>query len=210
MASRLPLLLTTALLAALVLAPSASAAAGLGKQQVVKRASPPATASSTLLAPQGECLGQDDLTAPASIQEEAMRCMTNFARERLGLPALADAPELDLSAGSKAADLLECDSFSHSACGRDFTFWMRESGYIGEACWHVGENLAWGTGEYGSVRAIFQAWMRSPTHRHNLLGDYEQVGISLKVGDLAGQTGTRIWAQHFGSRCEAPAEAPTS
>ncbi len=131
-----------------------------------------------------------------------MRCMTNFTRERLGLAPFADAPELDLSASSKASDLLECDSFSHSACGRDFTYWMRANGYISEACWHVGENLAWGTGEYGSVRSIFQAWMRSPTHRHNLLGDYSQLGISLKVGDLAGQTGTRVWAQHFGSHCE--------
>jgi len=208
MASRLPLLVATALVAALALTPNAVAAVGLGQQQIAKRANPQATASSALLASQVECPGQDDLAAPAITQEEAMLCMTNFARERLGLTPLSGAPELDVSASSKAEDLLECDSFSHTACGRDFTYWMRASGYIGEACWHVGENLAWGTGEYGSVRSIFQALMRSPTHRRNLLGDYDQLGISLKVGDLAGQAGTRVWAQHFGSRCEAKPVSP--
>lgn len=208
MTAKLSLLLVTALLTCMAAAPSALGVAGLSQGRVVAQASQPATASSALVAPQAVCPGQDDLAAPAGTQEEAMRCMTNFARERLGLAALADTPELDLSASAKAADLLACDSFSHSACGRDFTYWMRASGYIGEACWHVGENLAWGTGEYGSVRSIFQAWMRSPTHRHNLLGDYNQLGISLKVGDLDGQAGTRVWAQHFGSRCEPTPAVP--
>ena len=212
MRSRLSLLTTAAVLAGMALAPSALGAVGLGPQRIVKRAnpptSPPATASSTLIAPQAACPNQDDLVAPATAQEAAMRCMTNFARERLGLAPLADAPELDLSASAKAGDLLACDSFSHTACGRDFTYWMRETGYISETCWHAGENLAWGAGEYGAVRSIFQAWMRSPTHRRNLLGDYRQLGVSLRVGDLEGQAGTRVWAQHFGSHCEPQPVVP--
>lgn len=203
MVAKLSLLLATALLACMALSSSALAATGVGHGKAITPASRAAATASTLIAPGVACPGQNDLSAPVIAQQEAMRCMTNFARERLGLAPLADAAELDLSASFKAGDLLACDSFSHSACGRDFTYWIRESGYLGEACWHAGENLAWGTGEYGSVRSIFQAWMRSPTHRKNLLGDYSQLGISLKVGDLAGQTGTRVWAQHFGSRCEA-------
>jgi uncharacterized protein YkwD len=97
--------------------------------------------------------------------------------------------------------VLSCDSFSHSACGREFTLWMREAGYIGESCWRVGENLAWGVGQEGTVRATFQAWMRSPTHRRNVLGDYTDLGLGFEVGTLGGREGTRVWAQHFGSRC---------
>lgn len=130
-----------------------------------------------------------------------MRCMTDFARVRAGLGPLNDSAELDASAGEKAADVLRCDSFSHTACGREFTYWIRASGYMSEACWHVGENLAWGTGTYGSVRSIFQAWMRSPEHRHNILGDYEDMGLSLRSGRLGGLSGAAVWAAHFGSHC---------
>jgi uncharacterized protein YkwD len=134
-----------------------------------------------------------------------MRCLTDFARTRAGLSALADSPQLDLSAADKGADVLRCDSFSHTACGREFTYWMREAGYMSEACWRVGENLAWGTGIYGSVRSIFQAWMRSPEHRRNILGDYEALGLSRQVGVLEGHANTVLWTAHFGSHCGAGA-----
>jgi uncharacterized protein YkwD len=72
----------------------------------------------------------------------------------------------------------------------------------------VGEDLAWGTGAFGTVRAIFRAWMRSPDHRRNILGDYSQMGINLLTGNLEGQIGTQVWTAHFGSHCEdPPAEA---
>ena len=131
-----------------------------------------------------------------------MLCMTNFARANAGLGELANAEQLDQSSYDKAEDVLRCDSFSHFACGREFTYWIRQSGYIGEGCWHAGENLAWGTGEYGSVRSIFRAWMNSPTHRANILGAYDQVGIALLDGNLEGHAGAHVWAAHFGSRCE--------
>lgn len=130
-----------------------------------------------------------------------MRCMTNFARAQAGEAEFTTAPELEQSAGDKADDILRCDSFSHFACGRDFTYWMRQTGYISAECWRVGENLAWGTSGYGTVRSIFRAWMSSPGHRENILGEFNQTGIRLRVGTLAGQPGTHVWAQHFGSHC---------
>lgn len=154
-----------------------------------------------MVAPPAACPGQSNLDAPAEAQLQAMRCMTDFARRRAGLNGLISTTELDSSARSKALDVLSCDNFSHFACGREFTFWMREAGYIGESCWRAGENLAWGIGEQGSVRAIFQAWMRSPTHRRNILGDYTDLGLGFEVGTLGGRDGTHVWAQHFGSRC---------
>jgi uncharacterized protein YkwD len=154
-----------------------------------------------LVAPASACPGQSRLNAPAAAQESAMRCMTNFARTRAGLGDLEIAEQLDQSTADKAGDILSCDSFSHSACGRDFAYWMRETGYISVECWRVGENLAWGVGAYGTVRAIFRAWLNSPEHRENVLGSFDQVGTSLRVGTLGGQPGTHVWAQHFGSHC---------
>jgi uncharacterized protein YkwD len=205
MAFRLP---TAAVLIALsCLAFAATAAAnGVGKQSIAASAEPTAAARaatpSSLIAPVTSCPDQSTLAAPAAEQEQAMLCMTNFARAGAGLGEVAAAAELEQSARDKAADVLRCDSFSHSACGREFTYWIRATGYIGEGCWHAGENLAWGTGEYGSVRAIFRAWMASPAHRRNILGDYDQVGIGLLSGNLEGHSGARVWATHFGSRCE--------
>jgi uncharacterized protein YkwD len=205
-APRIATFLGLAALASLVLAASASAV-GLGNHRAVARALEPvparAAAGGPLIAPAAACPDQIEEDAPVAVQEQAMRCMTDFARVASGLGELVDDEQLDLSAAEKSGDVLRCDSFSHFACGREFTYWLREVGYIGEGCWHAGENLAWGTGEYGTVRSIFQAWMASPTHRQNILGDYDQVGISVATGDLEGHAGARVWAAHFGTHCEA-------
>jgi uncharacterized protein YkwD len=152
-----------------------------------------------LIAPTAECPGQENLQAPVEVQVRTMRCMTNFARQRVDLSSLAPSSSLDRSAGDKARDILRCDSFSHVACGREFTFWMRRTGYLSDRCWNVGENLAWGTAAMGTARAIFQAWMRSPSHRTNILGAFREMGLSLRTGTLEGRTGTRVWTAHFGA-----------
>jgi uncharacterized protein YkwD len=164
-------------------------------------ASPAIAADGGLIAPASVCPDQQRLDAPAAAQESTMLCMTGFARAQAELTALTTTPQLEQSAGDKGDDILRCDSFSHFACGREFTYWMRQTGYISSQCWRVGENLAWGTEGYGTVRSIFRAWMNSPGHRENILGDFSQVGISLRVGTLAGQSATHVWAQHFGSHC---------
>jgi uncharacterized protein YkwD len=160
-----------------------------------------AASLNTLIAPASACSGADDASAPAAVQEQAMLCLTNFARRHDGLAELSDAGRLDRSAGLKADDILRCDSFSHEACGREFTFWMQKVGYIPTPCWRAGENIAWGTGSYGTVRSIFAAWMHSSGHRENILGSYGQIGIGLRVGGLDGYGGAHVWTQQFGLRC---------
>lgn len=154
-----------------------------------------------LVAPGSVCAHQVDLGDSAAVQERAMRCMTNFARRHADRRDLGDAADLDRSARRKADDILRCDSFSHYACGRRFTYWMRRDGYLATRCWRAGENIAWGTGTAGTVRAIFVAWLRSPEHRANLLGRYAQIGIALRVGDLEGHRRAHVWTQDFGSHC---------
>jgi uncharacterized protein YkwD len=158
---------------------------------------------SALVAPTSVCPNQTEASQPAGVQEQAMRCMTNFARRHAGLGDLGNASSLDHSAVRKTDDVIRCDSFSHYACGRQFTYWMQRSGYLAAQCWRAGENLAWGTGELGSVRKIFIAWLHSPEHRANLLGRYSQIGVALSVGSLEGHAGAHVWTQEFGSHCGA-------
>lgn len=157
-------------------------------------------ARASLVAPTSAC-PQTKLDAAPQAQQEAMLCLTNYARERVGEAALEATPQLEESAADKGADVLACDSFSHTACGREFTYWMKATGYLSVECWRAGENLAWGASEYGSVASIFRAWLRSPTHRANLLGDYAQVGINLQIGPLDGRKNVHVWTQHFGTHC---------
>jgi uncharacterized protein YkwD len=158
---------------------------------------------STLVAPTSVCANQTDMSQPTRVQEQAMRCMTNFARQKEGLGELGNTASLDHSAVRKTDDVLRCNTFSHFACGRQFTYWMQRSGYLAAACWRAGENLAWGTGDLGSVRQIFIAWLHSPDHRANLLGRYSQIGVAFSVGDLEGHHGAHVWTQEFGSHCGA-------
>ena len=157
-----------------------------------------------LIAPTAVCADQTDPAAAPAVQEQAMRCMSNYAREHAGAGALAGAADLDRSAGDKSGDILRCDSFSHFACGREFTYWMRRVGYIPARCWSAAENIAWGTGERGNVRSIFRAWIHSPGHRENILGPYTQIGVGLEVGTLDNHTDVHVWTQHFGSHCDKP------
>lgn len=155
-------------------------------------------ANGGLIAPPSACPGQGSPGAPAGKQVRAMRCMTNFARQRRGLPRLAGLPSLDRAARRKSGDLLRC-GFEHEACGREFTYWFGQVGYQGR-CTALGENIAWGTGSLGTVRNIFSAWIDSPGHRANILGDFKEIGIGLRVGTLEGQRGAHVWTQEFGSR----------
>ncbi len=139
--------------------------------------------------------------ASAAAQATAMLCLTNTVRAQYGEAPLAPDAQLAESAGDKTADILNCDSFSHTACGRSFSYWIWETGYVTDPCWRIGENLAWGAGTYGTTDSIFRAWMRSPTHRANILGDYTQVGIDTAVGALEGEKGARVWTAHFGNLC---------
>lgn len=156
-------------------------------------------AASAIVAPAASaapCAGQNNATASATAQERAMRCLVNRARVNRGLDRLAAPSSLAWAAARKSADILRCDEFSHEACGRDSEYWVERSGYDGCA----GENIAYATGRGATPRFIFRLWMNSQGHRENLLGDYDDVGIGLQVGELEGVRNAHVWTQSFGIR----------
>jgi uncharacterized protein YkwD len=158
-----------------------------------------------LIAPPAACPAPDRPGTAAAAQEQAMLCLIDFARRGAGLPGLAPLDPLATSAALKSRDMLACDEFSHFACDREFTYWIRAGGYMSVPCWHVGENIGWGRGTEGTLRSTFIALMRSDLHRRNILGDYTGIGIDTRLGNLGWQGTVQVWTQHFGSQCEAPA-----
>ncbi len=150
------------------------------------------------LAPVESCPNQTNPGLSAEEQASVMFCMTNYARGVNGLAPLKSSRLLGRAAAQKSIDILGCDEFSHYACGRDFDFWDQKFGYL-RGCWKVGENIAWGTGSYSTVRAIFTAWLESTEHHENILGPYKEIGIGLRVGRLESYEGAAVWTQDFGS-----------
>ncbi len=127
--------------------------------------------------------------------------MTNYARARSGLKPYRTKRPLNLSANRKAADLLRCGAFSHTACDRPFDWWIKRK-YVKRQCYWAGENIAWGSRTVGGVRDIFQAWMKSPGHRSAILSrQYTDFGIGFRGGSFQGRPSARIWVQHFGRLC---------
>lgn len=150
------------------------------------------------IAPSSACPNQTDLSAPVAVQLKAMLCMTNYARAASGLKPLTRSRPLARAAARKSADILRCDEFSHEACGREFTYWIKRFGYL-RGCWSAAENIGFGTGELGTVRSVFVAWMNSPGHRANILGRFREIGIGRRHGTIEGSPGAMVWTQDFGS-----------
>ncbi len=105
-----------------------------------------ATAGASLVAPTSTCDGQNTVHAPKRVQEKAMRCLINYAREHSGMHGVGSSKSLDRAAARKSGDVMQC-GFSHTACGRPADLYAQRYGYTSASSWMWGENLAWGRGE---------------------------------------------------------------
>lgn len=130
-----------------------------------------------------------------------MRCLINHARQKHGMDPLRKKPALQRSADHKAADILDCQDFTHTACGRDAFFWFEQVGYLTD-CWGAGEDLAWGNGSLATARSTMTRWLHSPAHRRVILtARYESFGVAVRGGTMLGNGGANVWAAHFGYHC---------
>jgi uncharacterized protein YkwD len=154
------------------------------------------------LAPTNQCTPQTDRSASVDAQELAMRCMINFARRAAGVsPLLGTDARLMTSADRKAGDILACKQFSHTACGRPFDYHMKQTGYAA-GCSGTGENIAWGSGSYGTVRSIMSGWLNSTGHRNNILNArFRDHGVGLRTGTMSGYSNAAVWVHQLGYRC---------
>jgi len=131
----------------------------------------------------------------ADISAIAIFDLVNKSRAERGLKELAENVELRRAAEAKAADMVKNDYFNHvSPRGVAPWFWMEKSGYD---YYYAGENLARG---FIDANSVFDAWMRSKTHRANILNaNYDEMGVAVVSAEISGKK-TNIIVQMFGSR----------
>lgn len=100
----------------------------------------------------------------------ALFALTNWDRSANGLPALVWEPSLAESAKQKCEDIAAKDYWSHDPPGPAGPWETFPDGFHG-----LGENLARNFADDAEVQA---AWMSSPAHRGNILGNYNFIGLA--------------------------------
>ncbi len=170
--------LSAALVMVLVAAPSASAA--------------------------GACQAANASVSKASKRAlvRATLCVLNAQRARHHLRPLRLNRKLSRAARGHSRAMAERRFFSHTSLrGASFVDRIRRTGYLaGARSWAVAENIAYGSGQRATPRAIGAAWMNSPGHRANILrSSYRAIGIGIALGTPAGHRGA-TYTTDFGRR----------
>jgi uncharacterized protein YkwD len=173
------------ILTALLLVPAAGIAEG--KQQ-----RPRASAAQ-------ECANADLEATKDNLPEirAAILCLHNQVRAEHELPELQDNRRLRKAALGHSRDMVANRYFEHTTPrGITMVERIRKANYVrDDEGWVLGENLAWGTGSFGTPRGAVDAWMASPGHRANLLKrSFREMGVGVVLGvpvsDAAGATYT--------------------
>lgn len=168
-----------------------------------------AFAALALAPPAGAAACPDAGSDPAAIgparAAAATVCLVNHERRMRGLHPLRLDWRLSYAARRYAQAMVRHGFFDHvSPGGSTLTARVRRSGYLRQARgWRLGENIAWGSLELGTPKAIVRAWMHSSGHRRNILyPKFRDFGLGVAVGapvDIGGDdAGTYVNA--FGTR----------
>jgi uncharacterized protein YkwD len=139
--------------------------------------------------------------SPGTLRSATL-CLVNKRRAAHGLRRLRGDAELREAAQNYARDMVDRAFFSHvSPSGSDLVDRLKASGFISPSeAWLVGENLAWGSGAFGSPRSIVRQWMNSAGHRANILQPrFRHIGIGIAAGaPQPGVGDAATYATNFG------------
>lgn len=98
----------------------------------------------------------------------------NQYRISQGLGALnSDVPALDQAAAVRAEQMCRDNDWSHN---RD---WEILTPYYSYA--YAGENLYYGFLQKNQATVAVNAWIASPTHQHNMVDNYNEMGVAVKA-----------------------------
>ena len=129
----------------------------------------------------------------------AVICFINREREERGRGRLDRDSRLVTAARRHSEKMRDKGCFSHQCRGEVSVLQrLKNVNYIvgGLSRWAYGENIAWGTGSYGTPRQTVNAWMRSSGHRANILsGTFRDVGVG-----FAERNGKGYYTADFGLR----------
>jgi uncharacterized protein YkwD len=147
-----------------------------------------ALAAAALALPAGAAASS---TVSMTASEHLLLAQINYVRAAHGLHRLAYDPTLARAAEAHSVDMARRDYFAH---GR-FALRMLRFKVRGP---FVGENLAWGTGGFGTASGIVRAWLASPEHRANLLRPgYRRIGLGELRATFLGARGAKIVTADF-------------
>jgi len=135
----------------------------------------------------------------------ATLCLINRERAAHGELRLRSNARLVRAAQAHTESMAWDDYFQHTGPGGQTPLArMVAVGYIysSRIGYEIGENIAWGTLDLATPRAIVAAWMASPGHRANILDrNFRETGIGvsphLPISLANGQPGA-IYTQDFG------------
>jgi uncharacterized protein YkwD len=122
--------------------------------------------------------------------------LLNEIRHEHGLSTLTSSTSLRNAARAHSSDMLARGYFAHNSPNEAFDVRIRR--FMKRPL--VGENIAWGTGVYGSAEGIVRLWMHSPPHRHIILmGSLHRVGLGIASGSFKGSRGAVMATADFSS-----------
>ena len=133
------------------------------------------------------CVSADAMPGQAAADDlrVATLCLMNAERAARGLGRLQSEPLLGRVAATYARQMVRGQFFDHtSPAGSTMLARIKATSYLRNvSSWSVGENLAWGSGNLATPRAMVRAWMQSAEHRANLLDrHFADVGIGVAAG----------------------------
>lgn len=139
-------------------------------------------------------LFQMTVAQAADITPATILDLVNAERSKIGLNPLTENAALSNAAEAKLSNMFQNDYFSHtSPKGETPWHWIKQSGY---AYQYAGENLAI---NYSSAEKQHNAWMKSETHRANILSSkFTETGIAVRSGKLNGEEAV-ITVEMFGA-----------
>ena len=152
-----------------------------------------------------DCANADATPGSAAAAEfsAATLCLVNNERAAAGMKPLAASAPLARTAQGYAGDMVAQQHFAHTDTnGRSVAGRVEATGTSLDSWIELGENLGWGSLDQATPRAIVAGWMKSPTHRDNILyAPFDSLGVG--VADGAPQPGVSsalTYAAVFGDR----------
>jgi uncharacterized protein YkwD len=125
---------------------------------------------------------------PRDRDADALAAMVAAARATAGLPALVRDSRLDAVARAHAEQMAEGQKLAHDAGDGDPMDRLAAAGISVSA---AAENVA----HEASVARVHRAVWESPSHRANLLGDYDAMGIAAVRDDRGSVWAVELWTK---------------
>jgi uncharacterized protein YkwD len=133
-------------------------------------------------------------SARQASSEQQVLSLLNGIRAQHGLSLFAASTELRSAARSHSDDMLARDYFDHDSPTEAWE--TRVGRYLKSAL--VGEDIAWGTGSYGTPAGLVSQWMHSAPHRHIILmAGMHRVGLGISTGTFDGAPGAVMATADF-------------